>query len=165
MIETLPITDDGVLGQMLMAIRQDMRAIPYIRSVPDTIPESVNVFPTVLVYPGAMSWKLGSHSGDRGLPMALGMATFIVDLVIPRKDLPREVGRLSAFASTVPLMLIRGFKTDRYGGPAVVLGNPSMGQNATWPIRGQIVSGEWGDIQTIDLEFQVDVTVNEEINV
>lgn len=165
MIETLPISDDGVLGQMLTAIRQDIRTIPYIRSVPDAIPDAVNVFPTVLVYPGAISWKLGAHTGDRGLPMALGMATFIVDLVIPRKDLPREVGRISAFASSVPMMLIRGFKVDRYGGPAVVLGDPAMGQNATWPIRGQIVSGQWGETQTIDLEIQVDVTVNEEINV
>lgn len=165
MINTLPISDDGVLGEMLVAIREDMRALPYVRSVPDSIPDSLNVFPSVLVYPGAMSWKLGSHSGDRGKPMALGMCTFVVDLVILRKDLPREIGRLSAFASSVPMMLIRGFKTDRYGGPAVVLGNPSLAQNATWPIRGQIVSGEWGDNQTIDLEIQVDVTVNEEINV
>ena len=165
MIETLPITDEGVLGEMLTAIRQDLRAIPYIRSVPDTIPDQISMWPCVLVYPGAGSWKLGSHSGDRGKPMVLGMFTVIVDLAIPRKDLPREVGRLTAFASSVPLMLIRGFKIDRYGGPAVVLGNPSMGQNATWPIRTQMVSGEWGETQTVDLEIQLDVTVNEEINV
>lgn len=165
MIETLPISDDGVLGQMIVAIRDDLRALPYIRSVPDTIPDSVNAYPAVMVYPGAFNWKLGSHSGDRGLPMAMGLGTIIVDLAIPRKDLAREVGKLTAFASSVPMMLIRGFKIDRYGGPAVVLGNPSLAQNATWPIRGQIVSGQWGDDQTIDLEIQVDVTVNEEINV
>lgn len=155
----------GSLERVITEIRQDLRTLPGIRPLIDQVPDSVNVFPTLVVYPISMSWKLGSHSGDIGKPMRVGLYTIGIELIVARKDLPRNVDQLMEFCDVLPDFLFAGFKRDAYGSSAVVLGNPTMAQNATWPMRIAMVPSSWGDDTTLAWRIEFDVSVNEVINV
>lgn len=155
----------GTMADIIAGIRDDLRTLPAIRPLLDVVPDSVNTYPAVVVYPIGMNWKLGSHSGDRQKPMRLGMFTIGVELIVPRKDLPRNTDLLMTFCDTLPDFLFAGFKRDAYGGAAVVLGNPSLAQNATWPVRIVMVPSSWGDDSTLAWRVELDVTTNLEINV
>lgn len=156
---------DGDLARVIQAIRDDLRNLPAIRPLLDQVPDAVHAFPAVVVYPIGMNWKLGSHSGDRGKPMRLGLYTIGVELIVARKDLPRDVETLMAFCDTLPDFLFAGFKRDAYGESVLQLGNPSLAQNATWPIRIAMVPSSWGDDDTLAWRCEFDVSVNREINV
>lgn len=155
----------GTLADVIQAIRDDLRTLPMIRPLIDGVPDSLNAYPALIVYPMSQSWKLGSHSGDRGKPMRLGLYTVGVELVVPKKDLLRDVDTLMEFCDALPDFLFAGFKRDAYGGSSVVLGNPSLAQNATWPMRMAITPSSWGDDTTLAWRIELDISVNEEINV
>lgn len=153
------------MADVITAIRDDLRTLPRIRPLLDAVPDSLSAFPAIVVYPIGMNWKLGSHSGDRGKPMRLGMYTIGVELVIARKDLPRDVETLMEFCDVLPDFLFAGFKRDAYGGSVVVLGNAALAQNATWPMRVAMVPSSWGDADTLAWRIELDVTTNMEIDV
>lgn len=155
----------GTMNDVIVAIRNDLYDLPGIRAVAESVPDSLHAYPAVVVYPVSMNWRLGSHSGDSGKPMRVGMYTIGIELVLARKDLGRDVDTLMAFCDDLPDFLFRGFKEDRYGGSAVVLGSPSLGQNATWPIRIKMAGSSWGDDDTLAWRIELDVSVNEEINI
>ncbi len=154
----------GTMDEVIGAIRDDLSRLPGIRALVDGVPDSVNAFPAIVVYPISMRWRLGSHSGDTGAPMRVGMYTIGVELIVARKDLIRDVATLMLFCDLLPEYLFAGFKADRYGGSAVVLGSPSLGQNATWPIRMTMVPSSWGDGDTLAWRIELDISVNEEID-
>lgn len=156
----------GTMSQVITEIRQDLRTLPNIRPLLDQVPDSVNAFPALVVYPIGMNWKLGSHSGgDREKPMRIGLYTIGIELIVARKDLPRNVDALMEFCDVLPDFLFAGFKRDAYGGTAVTLGNPSLAQNATWPMRIAMVPSSWGDDTTLAWRIEFDVSTNEVINV
>lgn len=155
----------GTMDRVIRELRDDLRTLPEIRPLLDEVPDSLNAFPALVVYPIGMSWKLGSHSGDRGKPMRLGLFTIGIELIVARKDLPRDVAVLMEFCDVLPDYLFAGFKRDAYGGSAVTLGNPSLAQNATWPMRIAMVPSSWGDGDTLAWRIELDISVNEEINV
>lgn len=158
-------SQNGTLAQCIQAIRDDLRTIPGLRNVQDEVPDSLNVFPSIVVYPIGMNWKLGSHSGEREKPMRLGLFTIGIELVVARKDLPRDVDVLMTFCDVLPDRLFIGFKRDAYGDTVLQLGNPSLAQNATWPIRIAMVPSSWGDGDTLAWRCEFDVSTNLEINV
>lgn len=155
----------GTMETIINAIRDDLRTLPGLRPIIDGVPDSVHAFPAIVVYPVGMNWRLGSHSGDRGKPMRIGMFTVGIELLVARKDLLRDVETLMAFCDLLPDFLFAGFKADRYGGAAVVLGDPALGQNTTWPIRIVMANGSWADSDTLAWRVELDVSVNEEIDV
>lgn len=155
----------STMADVIAAIRDDLRTLPNIRPLMDAVPDSLAAFPAIVVYPISMNWKLGSHSGDRGKPMRLGMYTIGIELVIARKDLPRDVDTLMTFCDVLPDFLFAGFKRDAYGGSVVVLGNSALAQNATWPMRIAMVPSSWGDHDTLAWRIELDVTTNMEIDV
>ena len=155
----------GTMDRVIRELRDDLRTLPEIRPLLDEVPDSLHAFPALVVYPISMSWKLGSHSGDRGKPMRVGLHSIGVELVVARKDLSRDVGYLMSFCDTLPDFIFAGFKRDAYGGTAVTLGNPSLAQNATWPVRMAMVPSSWSDQDTLSWRIELDISVNEEINV
>ena len=156
---------NGTLADCIQAIRSDLRTVPGLRTVMDEVPDSLNAFPAIVVYPMAMNWKLGSHSGDRGLPMRLGLFTIGIELIVARKDLPRDVEVLMEFCEVLPDRLFVGFKRDAYGDAVLQMGNPSLAQNATWPIRIAMVPSSWGDGDTLAWRCEFDVSTNREITI
>ncbi len=155
----------GTLQTVIQEIRDDLRTLPTIRPLLDEVPDSLNAFPALVVMPLSMNWKFGSHSGDRGKPMRMGLYTVGIELVVARKDLARDIETLMEFCDVLPDFLFAGFKRDAYGGSAVVLGNPALAQNATWPMRMVMSSSSWGDSDTLAWRIELDISVNEEINV
>ena len=161
----MPISQYGTLQECIDAIRDDLRTLPGLRPLLDEVPDSVNVYPAIVVYPIGMNWKLGSHSGDRGKPMRLGLYTIGIELIVARKDLPRDVDKLMEFCEVLPDFLFAGFSRDKYGDTVLQLGNPALAQNATWPIRIAMVPSSWGDDTTLSWRCEFDVSTNREINV
>lgn len=155
---------NGPLDECIQAIRDDLRTLPGIRPLLDDVPDSVSAFPAIVVYPISMNWKLGSHSGERGKPMRIGLYTIGIELIIARKDLSRDVALLMEFCDTLPDRLFVGFKRDAYGDNVLQLGNPSLAQNATWPIRIAMTPSSWGDGDTLSWRIEFDVSSNREIN-
>lgn len=155
----------GSLRNAIQEMRNDLRVLPNIRPLLDVVPDSVNSFPAIVVYPTTSNWKLGSHSGDLGLPMRVGLYTIGVELIVARKDLARDVETLMDFNDSLPGCLFAGFKRDAFNGTVVNLGNPSLAQNATWPFRMAMVPSSWGDDTTLAWRIEFDVSVNEVINV
>jgi hypothetical protein len=155
----------GTLQECITAIRQDLRTLPGLRPLLDEVPDAVNAYPAIVVYPIGMNWKLGSHSGDRGKGMRMGMYTIGIELIVARKDLARDVALLMEFCESLPDHLFAGFSRDKYGDTVLQLGNPSLAQNATWPIRIAMVPSSWGDDTTLAWRCEFDVATNREINV
>jgi hypothetical protein len=113
----------GTLQECITAIRQDLRTLPGLRPLLDEVPDAVNAYPAIVVYPIGMNWKLGSHSGDRGKGMRMGMYTIGIELIVARKDLARDVALLMEFCESLPDHLFAGFSRDKYGDTVLQLGN------------------------------------------
>lgn len=156
---------NGTMAECIDAIRYELAQLPWIRPLLNEVPDSVNAYPAVVVYPIGMNWKLGSHSGERGLPMRIGLYTIGIELIVPKTDLPRNVELLMQFCDLLPDFLFAGFKRNAFGSAVLQLGNPSLGQNATWPIRILMANSSWGDDTTLAWRCEFDVSTNREINI
>lgn len=157
----MPQTLDSTIDE----IRADLALLPKLRHMHWGLPDSLNDFPAMVIYPGSGIWRLGTHSGDREKPMRWAMHTIRIELHVARKDLPNDFERVMWFCDTLPDYLFAGFKRDAFRGTMITMGDPRMANNATAPIRYQMLESRWGDTQTLMWRLEFDVAVELEINV
>lgn len=146
-------------------LRGDAALIPDVRRVYEYLPDSIESFPAIVIYPIEGGVSLGEHASESGRPMMWSYHTIRIALLIARKDLERDMATLQPFIDSMPNVLLRGFENDKYGGHATVLGDPRVAQNATRPMRYSVISEAWGGVQTLGVVWDFDVSIQQEINV
>lgn len=135
---------------LLDEIRDDLKAMPGINRVYDSVPEALNEFPALLVAcMGGNTW-LETHSGTIGWAHSIR-----VEIHIPRKNLPTDAAMMTALAGEIVPRLYQGFVTDRYNGTLVTPGGMSTG--AAPALDYSIGPSEWSDQPTY--AFMCDFTV------
>jgi hypothetical protein len=72
-----------------------------IRAAPAKPPDAVNVTPMAITYPRSGNWEGPSGAWKNGLQ------TVIVEILIPAKDLPRDVATLMPYAESLPNILLK----------------------------------------------------------
>lgn len=153
------------LADVMTEMGNDLRTIPGLRRCFDVPPDQIGERPAIVMYPISGSHRLASHSGDLGLPMRWMKHTIVIRLMVARKDLSRDYESVMAFCDTLPNYLFAGFKRDAYGGSMTILGDPDMANNAINPIRYSLEESGWGSDQTLEWRYEIDVSINAEINV
>lgn len=153
----------ATLLDTIRAIREDLATIPGSR-MHFNVPDSINESPALVVYPSSGAWRLGSHSGERGVPMRMAKHTIQIVLFVARKDLERDFDQLMWFCDVLPDRLFAGFKADKYGDTVLALGDPKTANNATEPIRYVLGPEQWASDDFIVWGMELDVTTNQEIN-
>lgn len=153
------------LDATIHEIRADLSLLPHLRKMHWDVPDSLNEFPAMVIYPGNGFWRLGTHAGDTNKPMRWAMHTIRIELHVARKDLARDSGKIMWFCDTLPDYLFAGFKRDTFSGTMVTMGDPRTANNATAPIRYQLLESGWGDTQTLIWRLEFDVSTELEINV
>jgi hypothetical protein len=127
------------------AINVLLRAVSGIRVVPDDPPDSMNIYPFAVVYPGSGTW-------DQGVPgERLGLCSLIVELHVARRDLPTAVQHALTFADTVP---------DALMADPTLTGSVSTYGVIEWTF-GPLA---WGDTPTIGWRYTLtNVKIREDI--
>ncbi len=110
------------LATLLEEIRNDVRTVPGIRRVYDTVPDSVNEMPAIIVAAmGGRCW-IGSHSSALHCEHDLRL-----EVHIARKDLAADAATMTAIAPEVARHLYSGFVRDRFNGTMVTSTDPRGG--------------------------------------
>lgn len=153
------------LGALLKEIRDDLATLPKLAAAHHDVPDALNQYPALVVYPMAGHVRMGSHANHNGKPMYWAMHTIAIELHISRKDLPRDMELAEWFCDDLWEYLLAGFKRDTFSGTMVVPGDPRMAQNSTPPIRYQMTSLQWGSDQNLGWRLEFDVTCESELEV
>jgi len=95
----------ATLQQVIDAIQDDLGALTGIREAPDEAPESMNLFPFVVVYPSSGEWRSDTPGGK------IGLHTLTVELHVARKDLPRDIQKAMAYSESIPNVLLKTVAT------------------------------------------------------
>jgi len=150
------------LATLLDEIREDVRTVPGIRRVYDTVPDSVNEMPAIVVAAmGGRCW-LASHGRADGTTPLQCEHDLRLEVHIPRKDLPADAATMTAIAPEVARHLYSGFVRDRFNGTMVTTGDPR-----TTATRGMldytIGPSQWAGQETYAMLCDFRVTTEEEV--
>lgn len=127
-------------------------------------PEMVNEYPALLVWHESGSWQRSAHSSLTEHGSVMGVHTFVAEVAVARKDLKRDMATLRPITDDVVDALWKSANANRFGGTVIDLGN-MMRQSSTPPVRHEKVSGTWAGDNTIGIRFEIDVTVEREVEV
>lgn len=123
--------------QTLMArIQAKLDAVPGIRSAPLYPPEQMLEGPFAVVYPGSGEAQFGTPGSKKEL------VTMVVEVMVVRKDLPRDIQKVTGFHDLV-LNALMGDTT--FGGLVDTYGR------IDWTF-GPL---QWGDTDTVGYKFQI----------
>ena len=82
-------------------IQTKLSTLDGIRATPALPPESINVFPIIIAFPGNGTWEYG-------VPGAMnGTLSIVVQLHIARHSLPRDIEKASQYVLSVPMTIMR----------------------------------------------------------
>jgi hypothetical protein len=121
------------LVDVCTAVAALVASISGIRRAPTYPEESLNIFPFVVVYPGAGSENY-AVPGER-----LSLSSIVVELHVARKDMPRDIAAAMPYGDSIPnkLMLdptVSG-KADTFGGIEWTFGELNWGAQQTLGFR------------------------------
>lgn len=159
----MPDTSTQHLERLLGEIRLSLQTVPALKRVYTDVPDALNMYPSIVVYPAGFACYLGSHSGEGGNPMFWTVHTIRIELHIPRKDLSRDIALAVAFQQHLPAKLYSAFERNEFGGTMVLPGNPQLAQNSVAAIRGSLLDLGWGSDANIGWRLEFDVTTESEI--
>lgn len=152
------------IDQLITAVRADLLSVPGVRRVYDELPQALNgQFPALLVFTIEGSSRFGSHSGERGRAMRWTVATLVVQVHVSAKSVTNAEATLTPLIDPVVDYLFAGQHRDAWQELGVTLGDPRMANNATAPVNYSIAGGEYGGEQTVALEVQATISLNQEI--
>ena len=126
------------LRDACIEIVEEIQTISGIRSAPEVPPESTDLFPFVVTYPGAGNY----HQGPFKVMTALHNIT--VELHVEKKDLPRNFGTVMDLIDVIPYELMKllnasGFSTiSTFGNIEYSFGTMS-----------------WNDVETIGVRYTI----------
>ena len=126
------------LRDACIEIVEEIQTISGIRSAPEVPPESTDLFPFVVTYPGAGNY----HQGPFKVMTALHNIT--VELHVEKKDLPRNFGTVMDLIDVIPYELMKlhnasGFSTISTFGD----------------IEYSFGALSWGDVETIGVRYTI----------
>ena len=151
------------LDELLTEIRNDLWTLPSLKRVYQSVPESINEFPAVIVAAmGGRCW-LSSHGRSSGASPLMCEHDIRVEVHIPRKNLETDALSMTIIADDVAMWLYAGFVRDRYQATMVTTGNPQMANNATTPIDYTIGPSQWAAQQTYAMMCDFKVTTEREV--
>lgn len=127
-------------------------------------PSVINEYPACIVYHQSGDWQRSTHSSANGHGSVIGVHTFIAEVAVPHKDLARDIATLRPITDEVVDALWKAANRDRFGGTVIDLGN-MMRQSSTPPVRHEKLAGTWAGDNTIGIRFEIDVTVEREVEV
>ena len=127
-------------------------------------PSVINEYPACIVYHQSGDWQRSSHSSTNGHGSVIGVHTFIAEVAVAHKDLARDIATLRPIADEVVDALWKSANANKFGGTVIDLGN-MMRQSSVPPIRHEKVSPGWASDNTIAIRFEIDVTVEREVEV
>lgn len=156
---------DQTLPAMLDAIREDLLALSDIRRVYESVPESLNELPAVIVASmGGRSWLPSQQMENGSFPLNTEH-DIRIEIHIPRKNLPDDHAAMARIADDATLLVYAGFATDRYSGTMVTTGNPQTSNGASSPWDYTIGPSEWAGQKTYAMLADFRVTTQREIAV
>jgi|GEM_PF-4508162 len=127
-------------------------------------PETVNEYPALLVWHESGSWQRSTHASANGHGSVMGVHTFVAEVAVARKDLKRDMATLRPITDEVVDVLWKAANANKFGGTVTDLGN-MMRQSSTPPVRHEKLAGTWAGDNTIGIRFEIDVTVEREVEV
>ena len=98
--------------QLLDAIGEiidEIKTISGIRSAPDEPPESTDLFPFVVVYPGSGVYEVGNPIG-----YTRALHNIVIELHVARKDLPRNYSTVMSLIDEIPIELGKLLKASGF---------------------------------------------------
>lgn len=87
------------LVDAVRAVQDIVGAVEGLRGAPDQPPEKITVFPFSIAYPGPIDWVRGSSGMIKGLPH------IILEIHQARKDLPRDILKITPYGEIVGRLL------------------------------------------------------------
>lgn len=146
----------AALSAVITAIQTRLTGLSGIVLMPATPPDNLALvhLPAVLVYPQSGSWAPGAATPPPGVISRTENHTITIDLHVHRTDLAMNVATLLPYGDSIPLLLMTGFREDRFDGTVFSLG-PGEGQ----PIRYELLELRWGGLETIGWRFSIDVVL------
>ena len=85
------------LEAAILKVVDIVKAVDGVKAAPDYLPDSVYQYPMAICRPGAGTWEYGPGYGNK-----LGLHTIIVELMVPYKDMARDIQKLCDFLDTIP---------------------------------------------------------------
>ena len=156
------MTQPGITA-FLDDVRAELASLPGLRRAYEDVPDSVNEMPGIVVYARSGDWRLDTHGKGDGVFTFLGVHTVVIELYLPRKDLPREMALIEFFADALPVHLLRAFITNRFTQTLLNVGNPDTANNAVAPIRYRVVGESYAGQQHLNFELEFDVAIQQEV--
>ncbi len=150
------------LADLLTEIRDDLRTMPSVRRVYDSVPESINELPAVIVAAmGGRCW-MATHGHENGVTPLFCQHSIRVEVHIPRKDLPADAETMTGIADEAVIWLYSGFVRDRYNGTLLTTGNPQTASGAAVaPLTYTVGPSMWGGSQTYAMVCDFTVTTEQ----
>jgi hypothetical protein len=125
------------VDDVIKGIMDIVGAVSGIRAAPDYPPESINVFPFAVCYPGTGRIIIEPAGVMKGLH------EIVLEIHVARKDLSRDVQAAIPFVDSIPLALCGD----------VTFG----GTTSTWgAIRYQFMPLGWNGVETIGWRFWIE---------
>lgn len=156
------MTQPGITA-FLDDLRAELASLPDLRRAYQTVPDSINDLPGIIVYARAGDWRLDTHGKREGVYTFLGVHTVAIELYLPRKDLEREMPLVEFFADALPVHLFRAFIVDRFTQTLLNVGNPETANNAAAPIRYRVAGESYAGQEHLRLELEFDVAIQQEV--
>lgn len=131
-------TAEHVIAQ----IQSYIKTLPGVRFAPDDPVDSLSTDISSICYLDA-----GTDTFIDGSPaMRTSLETYAVEILTPRRDLPRDHQRLIPFVDSVPNLLVGKLKLDRWGGTI---------QSYTPHIEKQFISKLSAGVEYIGYKFLI----------
>lgn len=118
--------------------------------------EQQNEWPTFLLFEGSGYDRLFAHAG------ATYRATYTVRLIVEtlRQDSQRALAELRAIRPHVHRVWWSSWLNGRFAGTVPFVGDPAIG-GGTPPLRWEIAESTWGEVPTLRLSYEADITLTE----
>ena len=151
------------LTELLNAIRDDLRALPEMRRVYDSVPDAINEYPAVVVAaPTSSSW-LASHGRADGTTAIHSEYIIRVEVHIPLKDVAANYLAMNDLSEAAKLMLYSGFVRDRYSGTMITTATPQTGGGSTPALRADVSPSQWAGQDTLAALIDFRMTMEQEL--
>lgn len=152
------------IADLLTEIRADLTTVPEVARVYDTVPESINEFPAIIVASmGGRCW-LSSHAGASGLAPLMCQHDIRVEVHIPRKHLETDAATMTRLADAVSVWLYSGFTRDRYNGTLVTTGDPRGTAGGQGTMDYTVGPSLWAGQQTYAMLCDFRIVTEREVN-
>lgn len=150
------------LATLLDEIRADLLGIPEVRRVYESVPDSVNETPAIIVASLGADCHLASHGSADGTTPMHCQHQIRVEVHVPRKDLSLATSWINAIAPAVALRLYSGFVRDKFNGTMITTGDPRT-TNPQGMLNYTNGPSQWAGADTYAMVCDFRVTTEEEV--